>query len=169
MGPLSGSVFDLLADVTFVTEFVTSRFAPNAERKAQTEAFGLGNAWTTIQSISVPKISPLSGPVSEILADVTFVTEFVTSRFAPNAKRKAQASAFGLGIAWTTVQSICVPKISALSGPVSEILADVTFVTDGRTDRRTDGRTHTHINSENYIYRLASCEAWNILFQSIQN
>ena len=54
----------------------------------------------------------------------------MTSRFAPNSKRKAQASAFGLGNAWTTVQSICVPKISPLSGPVSEILADVTFVTD---------------------------------------
>ena len=80
----------------------------------------------------MPKISPLSGPVSEILADVMFVTEFVTSRFAPNAERKAQAKAFGLGNAWTAVQSICVLKTSPLSGPVSDILADVTFVTDGR-------------------------------------
>merc|ERR1712208_219670 len=98
-------------------------------------------------------MGPLSGSVFDLLADVTFVTEFVTSRFAPNAERKAQTEAFGLGNAWTTVQSICVPKISPLSGPVSEILADVTFVTDGRTYGRTDGRTHTHINSENYIYR----------------
>merc|ERR1712237_79757 len=78
-----------------------------------------------------------SGTVSEILADVTFVTEFVTSHFAPNAERKAQAEAFGLGNAWTTVQSICVPKISPLSGPVSEILADVTNVTDAHTHTLT--------------------------------
>ena len=72
------------------------------------------------------------------------------SRFAPSAKHKAQTEAFGLRIAWPVVQSVCVPKISPLGGPVSEILADVTFVTDARTD----GRTHIHINSENYIYRL---------------
>ena len=78
----------------------------------------------------MPKISPLSGPVSKILADVTFVTEIVTSRFAPNAERKAQAKAFGLGKAWPTIQSPCMPKISPLSGPVSELLADVTFVTE---------------------------------------
>merc|ERR1712237_47994 len=86
-----------------------------------------------------------SGTVSEILADVTFVTEFVTSHFAPNAECQAQAEAFGPGNAWTTVQSICVPKISPLSGPVSEILADVTFVTDGRTDAHTHTNTHKNI------------------------
>ena len=32
-----------------------------------------------------------------------------------------------------------MPKFSPLGGPVSEILADVTFV--------TDGRTHTHTNT----------------------
>ena len=89
------------------------------------------------------KFSPLSGPVSEILANVTFVTEkrdgIWDSRFAPSAKREAQTEAFGLRIAWPVVQSVCVPKISPLGGPGSEILANVTFVTDGRTD----GRTHT--------------------------
>ena len=56
-------------------------------------------------------------------------------RFALDFRRKlAQAEAFGLGYAWPMVQSVCVPKFSPLGGPVSEILADVTFVSDGRTN-----------------------------------
>ena len=52
-----------------------SRFAPSAKRKAQTEAFGLSKAWPMIQSVCVLKFSPPGGPVFEILADVTFVTD----------------------------------------------------------------------------------------------
>ena len=54
-------------------------------------------------------------------------------RFALDFRCKlAQAEAFGLGYAWPVVQSVCVPKFSPLGGPVSEILADVTFVTGKR-------------------------------------
>ena len=65
------------------------------------------------------------------------MSEFGISHFAQNAKRKAHAEAFGLGKVWPTIQSLCVAKISPLSGPVSEILSDVTFVTDARKDGRT--------------------------------
>ena len=89
------------------------RQAQSAKCEAQAKAFGLSKAWPTVQSICVPKISPLRGLGSKILADVTFVTEFGISRFAPNAKRKVYAEAFGLSKAWPTIQSLCVPKISS--------------------------------------------------------
>ena len=50
-----------------------------AERKAQTEAFGLSLTSATHGPQRMPKFSPLGGPVSEILADVTFVTDAHTN------------------------------------------------------------------------------------------
>ena len=38
-----------------------------------------------------------------------------------------------LSKAWPAVQAVCMPKFSPLGCPVFEILADVTFVTDGPT------------------------------------
>ena len=98
--------------------------------------FGAGNYFDTHQcygSICLrTKIQPSKW------SGLRDISKIVISRFAPSAKHKAQTEAFGLRIAWPVVQSVCVPKISPLGGPVSEILADVTFVTHGGMD----GHTH---------------------------
>ena len=49
------------------------------------------------------------------------------------------------------VQSVCVAKFSPLSGPGSEILADVTFVTDGG-----DGQTEAHTHITFYVLGLVT-------------
>ena len=108
-------------------------FAPSAER-ARHKAPGPSRGLRPRQSMAHGSICLRAKIQPSKWSGLRDISKFVISRFVPYAEHKAQTEAFGLSKGWPTIQSVCVPKISPLGGPVSEILADVTFVTDGRTD-----------------------------------
>ena len=82
-----------ISNPSLVTKkFCDTTFWPHASRPAQAEASGFRIAWPMVRSSYLPKFSFLSGTVSEVLANVTFVTgnHVLASRFALGACRSLQ-------------------------------------------------------------------------------